>query len=359
MLSAQLHSQRGTFSLDVSLEVMAGSTLALVGESGSGKTTTLRLLAGLDAPDRGRIAWNESLWFDSVSKLMIPAWERPISYVGQDYALFPHLTLFENVAFGLRALGRSHGEIRDRVGRELARFRLGGLENHRPRQLSGGQQQRAALARALVLDPSVLLLDEPLSALDLKTRRGVRAELRSTLRSLTCATVYVTHSPIEALVFGDRITVLSDGQAGQSGSRQDLLRYPRSTFVAEFMGVNLFQGRIVSRDPSGLARMQTEAGELMVMDAEAADEDEVFVTVSPREITLHLKPPDGSAQNVFVGRVIEIVPEPPHGERVRVALGTEPPLVAEVTQRAVGGLGLEEGAMVYAAFKATGVVPYK
>jgi molybdate transport system ATP-binding protein len=360
MLSAQLHSQRGTFSLDVSLEVMAGSTLALVGESGSGKTTTLRLLAGLEAPDRGRIAWNESLWFDSVSKLMIPAWERPISYVGQDYALFPHLTLFENVAFGLRALGRSLGEIRDRVGRELARFHLAGLEKHRPRQLSGGQQQRAALARALVLDPSVLLLDEPLSALDLKTRRGVRSELRLTLHSLTCATVYVTHSPIEALVFGDRITVLSDGQAGQSGSRQDLLHYPRSAFVAEFMGVNLFQGRIIGRDSSGLARMRTEGGELTVLDVAADDDDdEVFVTVSPREITLHRLAPDSSAQNVFFGRVTEIVPEPPHGERVRVALGTDPPLVAEVTQRAVSALGLEEGAMVYAAFKATGVVPYK
>lgn len=359
MLSARLAKRLGTIELDLEIEVAAASTLVLVGESGAGKTTALRLLAGLTEPDSGRIALSGELWYDSALQLMIPAWRRPVSYVTQDYALFPHLSLFDNVAFGLRAQGWSAGEIRERVARELGRFHLSALEKHQPRQLSGGQQQRAALARALVLDPAVLLLDEPLSALDLKTRRGVRTELRATLRSLTCATVYVTHSPMEALVFGDRITVLAEGRAGQTGNRDDLLRYPRSAFVAEFMGVNLFQGRIVARDPSGLARLRTEAGELAVMGMDAESEDEVFVAVSPREITLYRQPPEGSAQNVFFGPVTEMVPEPPNGERVRVALGTEPPLVAEVTQRAVTALGLEDGALVYAAFKATGVVPYR
>jgi molybdate transport system ATP-binding protein len=359
MLSARLHKRWTGFSLDVGLEVAGGSTLALVGESGSGKTTTLRLIAGLATPDSGRIAWNGMPWFDAEGRLAIPAWQRPIAYVGQDYALFPHLTLFENIAFGLRALGRSPGEIRERVGRELGRLHLAALAKHKPHQLSGGQQQRAALARALVLDPAVLLLDEPLSALDLKTRREVRSELRATLRSLTCATIYVTHSPMEALVFGDRITVLAEGRAGQTGTREDLLRYPRSSFVAEFMGVNLFQGRIVSRDPTGLARLKSDSGELSVMDLESEGDDDVFVAVDPRQITLFLESPGGSAQNVFYGPVTEIVPEPPNGERVRVALATEPPLVAEVTQRAVNALGLTEGAMVYAAFKATGVMPYR
>ena len=359
MLSAQLSSRRGPFALDLAIEVQAGSTLALVGESGSGKTTALRLLAGLDRPDRGRIAWNGSTWYDSDSGQELPAWRRPVSYVAQDYALFPHLTVYENVAFGLRAQRKPAAEVRERVGRELTRFHLTGLERQRPHQLSGGQQQRAALARALVLDPSVLLLDEPLSALDLKTRREIRTELKTMLRSLTCATVYVTHSPMEALVFGDRITVLAEGRVSQTGGREELLRHPRSAFVAEFMGVNLFQGRVVGRDETGVARFRTDAGDLVVMDLEPAGNEPAFVAVSPREITLHRQPPDSSARNVFVGPVTEIVPEPPHGERVRVALATQPPLVAEVTRQAADGLGLSEGTVVYASFKATGVVPYR
>ena len=359
MLSAELHSRYGSFSLDLTLAVSRGSTLALVGESGSGKTTVLRLLAGLATPERGRISWDESPWYDQATRTQLPSWQRPVAYVAQDYALFPHLTVFENVAFGLRALERPGPELGERVGRELARFRLSDLARRKPHQLSGGQQQRVALARALVLDPTVLLLDEPLSALDLKTRRGIRSELRATLRSLTCATIYVTHSPLEALVFGDNITVLADGKESQHGTKEELLRHPRSAFVAEFMGVNLFQGRITGTDGTGVANFRSDVGDLAVMDLVPAGDDPAFVAVSPREITLHRQPPDGSARNVFVGRVIEIVPEPPHGERVRVALGTRPPLVAEVTRQAAVGLGLAEGMVVYASFKATGVVPYR
>lgn len=359
MLSASVEKRLGSMHLALDLEVETGSTLVLVGESGSGKTTALRLLAGLTEPDRGRIAWSGVAWFDHDLNLSVPPWQRPVAYVAQDYALFPHLSLFQNVAFGLRAQGRPDSEILQRVGRELERFGLSSQSANKPHQLSGGQQQRAALARALVLDPVVLLLDEPLSALDLKTRRGIRAELRSTLRTLTCATVYVTHSPVEAMVFGARITVLADGKASQTGPREELLRHPRSTFVAEFLGVNLFHGQVIRRDETGIARFQTESGDLSVMDAELEEQEDAFVSVSPREITLSREPPAGSAQNVFVGRVTEIVPEPPHGERVRVALESRPPLVAEVTRRAVETLGLAEGTMIYASFKATGVVPYR
>jgi molybdate transport system ATP-binding protein len=164
---------------------------------------------------------------------------------------------------------------------------------------------------------------------------------------------------MEALVFGDRITVVAGGRASQHGHPDELLRYPRSAFVADFMGVNLFQGRIAGRDEAGMALFQTETGDLAVMDPEPAGGDPVFVAVSPREITLHRHRPDGSARNVFAGRVSEIVPEPPHGERVRVALASRPPLVAEVTRQAAEGLGLAEGTLVYASFKATGVMPYR
>lgn len=358
MLQAQLHKKLGRFSLDLSLEVAAGATVVLVGESGSGKTTALRLLVGLVDPDGGRTTWNGETWYDGASGKKVPTWQRPASYVQQDYALFPHLNVFENVAFGLRAEGGHSRGIQIRVGEELERFRLTPLARHRPHQLSGGQQQRVALARALVLNPAVLLLDEPLSALDLAARRAIRAELRTVLASLTCATVLVTHSPVEAQVFGDRIAVLDQGRIVQAGSRGDLLRHPRSPYIAEFMGVNLLQGAIISRDGRGLARLGTADGEIMVVDPGGL-ETGVFVTISPREITLHRLPPTGSAQNVFHGPVTEIIPEPPQGERVRVALATRPPLVAEVTPAAVEALGVVVGMPLFASFKATGVIPYR
>ena len=296
------------------------------------------------------------MYFDSTADAAVPAWARAIGYVAQDYALFPHLTVSENVAFGLHAQGLARRTVRARTGATLERLKLAALAGRRPAALSGGQQQRVALARALVLEPSLLLLDEPLSALDLGTRQAVRGELRELLARLPCATLYVTHSPLEAMVFGDRIAVIEAGELTQVGTREDLLRHPRSPYVATLLGANLFHGTIVERDQGGVARVRTAHGELVVADPGGSGE--VFVTVSPREITLHLELPTGSAQNVFYGPILELVPEPPAGERVRVALRTSPPLVAEVTGQAVASLGLREGQWVYAGFKATGVTAY-
>jgi molybdopterin-binding protein len=227
------------------------------------------------------------------------------------------------------------------------------LADRMPLQLSGGQQQRVALARALVLSPGLLLLDEPLSSLDLQTRRVVRVELRGLLRRLPCITVYVTHSPVEALVFGDQVVVLDGGRVAQAGSREQLLRYPRSPFVAELLGTNLFIGRVA--EPSAAPRPTIRTAEGVLAIEESSGPGTVYLTVSPREITLSRSPPDGSAQNVFAGAVLEMVPEPPGGERVRVVLDTTPTLVAEVTREAIAALALTEGMRVYAAFKATGV----
>ncbi|HYM81330.1 MAG TPA: ABC transporter ATP-binding protein [Candidatus Limnocylindria bacterium] len=356
MLDARLVKHFGAFRLDATVRAPAGTTLVLVGESGAGKTTVLRLLAGLDTPDDGRIVLEDSAWFDREARLALPAARRDVGYVAQDYALFPHLDVFDNVAFGLRAQGRNGAAMRSRVEATLGQFGVSALAARRPAQLSGGQQQRVALARALVLDPSLLLLDEPLSALDLQTRRAVRSELRRLLATLPCVTVYVTHTPSEALLFGDQITVLENGMVTQTGSRDDLLRHPRSPYVAEFMGVNLFRGTIVERTREGLARLATDGRDLWIVDPGTGDE--LFAAVSPREITLHSAPPAGSAQNLLSGPVVEMVPEPPLGERLRVALGTSPPLVAEITRHAASELGLADGAMVYATFKATGVVVY-
>ncbi len=357
MLRAQLVRRVEKFDLDVALEVLPGRTLVVAGESGAGKTTLLRVLAGLDSPDRGEIAVNGTIWFDSNAGISLSAREREVGYVAQDYSLFPHLSVFENVAFGLRAEGLARAEVSTRVASTLDQLNVGEFASRRSGELSGGQQQRVALARALVLRPKLLLLDEPQSALDLATRRSVRAELRRLLSELPCVTVYVTHSPMEAMVFGDQIAVMESGRITQEGTRDDLLRHPRSAFVAEFMGVNLFQGAVVRRDGEGLAQLETREGTLAVVDP--GEEHEVFVAVNPREITLFLDVPAGSAQNVFHGAVTELVPEPPFGERVRVALATHPPLVAEVTRQAVETLGLHEGLAVYAAFKATGVIPYR
>jgi molybdate transport system ATP-binding protein len=328
----------------------------LVGESGAGKTSVLKLLAGLDRIDEGAVTLDVDRYADSAEDLHVPAWRRDIGYVAQDYSLFPHLSVVDNVAFGLKAGGISRRRIRPMVEEVLAMVGVAALGRRMPDQLSGGQQQRVALARALVLKPRLLLLDEPLSSLDLQTRREVRVELRELLKRLPCITVYVTHSPVEALLFGDRIIVLDEGRVAQAGSRDELLRYPRSPFVAELVGTNLFIGRPVEKAAPAVPAIRTSEG--LVAIEEAGGPGMVYLTVNPREITLSRTPPDSSAQNVFQGAVREIIPEPPAGERVRVVLDSRPPLVAEVTPGGLAALSLSEGARVYAAFKATGVKRY-
>jgi len=205
-----------------------------------------------------------------------------------------------------------------------------------------------------VLEPRLLLLDEPLSALDASSRRTIRAELRKLLDELPCMTVFVTHSPAEALSFGERITVLEAGRVSQTGSREDLMRSPRSPYVAEFLGVNLFRGSLAQPAARGGARIALPLGELVI--SECAADGDTAVVIRPREITLALERPMGTARNVFEGAIEELVPEPPDGELLRVSLATTPPLIAEVTRQAVAALGLAPGRRVFASFKAAGVV---
>jgi molybdate transport system ATP-binding protein len=213
-----------------------------------------------------------------------------------------------------------------------------------------------ALARALVLEPRLLLLDEPLAALGVQTRRTMRVELRSLLRQQACSTIYVTHSSLEAAVFGDRIVVLDGGRVAQAGTREDLLRHPRSPFVAELVGTNLFVGRPSGGGPVDAPAVRTPEG--LVVLGDSVSGDPVYLTVNPREITLSRTAPESSAQNVFEGAVLEIVPEGPDGERIRVVLATRPGLVAEITRDGLAALDLREGGRVFAAFKATGVRRY-
>ncbi|HYC32582.1 MAG TPA: ABC transporter ATP-binding protein [Gemmatimonadales bacterium] len=353
MLSVRAARRLDGFALAAELSVPRGQTTVIVGESGAGKSTLLRLIAGLELPDEGRISVDDRPWTDTALGVALPAWRRSVGFVFQDYALFPHLSVAENVLFGLRALRLPAREARRRAVAMLDALGIGDLSRRAVGGLSGGQQQRVALARALVLDPDVLLLDEPLSALDLRTRRTVRSELRRLLRGLSCRTVYVTHNPVEAMFFGDRLVALEGGRVSQAGSREDLLRHPRSAYVAELVGTNLLYGT-KGRAPVG-TEIRTGDGVIRVGSEREGD---VFATVSPREITLYRERPDASVQNLLSGPIVELVPEPPGGERVRVALDTVPPLVAEVTREAVAALQLREGTMVYAGFKATGVRTY-
>jgi molybdate transport system ATP-binding protein len=354
VLDLQVTKRLGGFTLEAGLSVGDHSVMVLVGESGSGKTTLLRLLAGLLHPDEGRIQVDGETWFDGDEDRRLPAADRAVGYVSQDYALFPHLTAAENVAFGLRALGGDARDTAKRSAAALDRLGIGALAKRRPHELSGGQQQRVAIARAIVLDPHVLLLDEPLSALDAQTRRAIRGELRRLLAELPCTTLYVTHSAAEAFAFGERITVLEAGHVSQRGSREDFMRHPRSPYVAEFLGVNFFRGSVASSAGGEGVRIALPQGEFRVSDDRA--EGEVAVVVHPREITLALERPRGTARNVFVGTIEELVPELPAGELVRVSLATAPPLIAEVTRTAVEALGLKPGLEVFASFKASGVV---
>ncbi|MGH7725709.1 MAG: ATP-binding cassette domain-containing protein [Candidatus Eiseniibacteriota bacterium] len=358
MLRAQLRKQLGGFELDAALTVDDRTVMVIVGESGSGKTTLLRLLMGLLLPDAGRVEVDGRAWFDGGNGRMVLApSERAIGYVAQDYALFPHLTAAENVAFGLRAQHTPAAERRRRVAAALERLGIAALAERHPHELSGGQQQRVALARALVLEPALLLLDEPLSALDAQSRRAIRGELRRLLAELDCMTIYVTHNPTEALAFGERITVLEAGRVSQSGPRDELMRHPRSAYVAEFLGVNFFRGTWTAHGPEGGVRLALPHGHL-VLDGSGIEGD-ATVIVHPREITLARTAPEGTARNVFAGPIDEIVPEPPSGELVRVLLGTTPPLIAEITREAADWLALAPGMHVYASFKAAGVTVFR
>ncbi|MDX2121846.1 MAG: ABC transporter ATP-binding protein [Gemmatimonadota bacterium] len=356
MLRASLRHALGEFRLECELEAAPGSTLVLVGESGSGKTTVLRLLAGLLRPEAGRIECDGATWCDTVARQWWPPQRRAIGYLSQDYALFPHLTVLDNVGFGLVASGVGRREARRRAGAALERLSLREFAGRRPSELSGGQQQRVALARALLLEPALLLLDEPLSALDLETRHAVRTELRRTLRALPCVTVFVTHAPMEAMLFGDRIAVLERGRLAQTGDAPALLRQPRTRYVATLLGLNLLPGRVRHRGPGDEVALETPRGLVTLLAAEAGEE--LFLVVSPDQVTLSRDPPGASARNVFPGVVEEILPEPPHGERVRVVLGPAPSFVAEVTAQAAHAMGLAAGQRVYASFKATSVAAY-
>jgi molybdate transport system ATP-binding protein len=328
------------FSLDVPLrefdlrvELAVGrEVVALVGPSGAGKSTLLRAIAGLQ-PARGAISVDGTAWLDSTRGVELPAEERSVGLVFQDYALFPHLTVRKNIEFGRKG----HGGL-------LERFGLTALADAKPRELSGGERQRVALARALAPDPAVLLLDEPLSALDAHTRGEVRGELQQLLRKANRPTLVVTHDFEDAATLATRVGVIVEGRLRQLGSPAELVASPADPFVASLTGANVLRGR--ARAANGLTELTLQTGEL-IRSTDAADGEAVAV-VYPWEVTVSQAPPDDSAQNHIAGVVASLVPV---GNRVRVRVG---PVTAEITADSSERLGLTVGERAVASFKATG-----
>jgi molybdate transport system ATP-binding protein len=320
--------------VDLALEV-GRETVALVGPSGAGKTTVLRAVAGLVRPERGRIAFGEKVWLDTERGIDLAPEARAVGYVFQDYALFPHLSVRKNVAFGGI----------ERVDELLERFRIQQLTQARPVDISGGERQRVALARALARGPAVLLLDEPLSALDAHTRNAVRAELQELLREVRLPTLLVTHDFEDAAALADRIGVVLDGKLLQVGTATELVLEPADPFVASLTGSVLLPGR-ARPGPDGLTEVELDDGTL-VFSAEQGS-GRVGVVLHPWEITLARSVPNDSARNHLRAPIAALVPE---GDRVRVRVG---PLTAEITAAAARDLELTPGVTVVASFKATG-----
>jgi molybdate transport system ATP-binding protein len=340
-LHAAIAVSRDRFALDVTLDVDKGQTVAVLGPNGAGKTTLLRALAGL-IPVTGRVELDGEVLDDSITGRHVPTESRRIGLVFQDHVLFPHMTVLDNVAFGLK-----------HDARQAARdwLRGAGLADKAevmPRELSGGQAQRVALIRTLATRPRLLLLDEPLSALDVTVRAETRRELSRRLAEFAGVRILVTHDPLEAIALADRLVVLENGRVTQQGTPHEVTARPRSPFVADLAGVNLLRGK--GRGD----HVELEGGGTLA--APDAGEGDVFAVIHPRAVALYATRPEGSPRNVWPARAQDVDLQ---GDRVRVRLDGPVPLVAEVTPSAVRDLDLDRAAEVWASVKATEVSVYR
>jgi len=348
-LEVEARLQLGTLDLDVSLEVADGETVALLGPNGSGKSTILRIVAGLQPLDEGRVVLDGTVLDDPAAGVLVAPERRRVGMVFQDYLLFDRLTARDNVAFGLRARKVGRDEARRRAADWLGRVGLTQVAGLRARALSGGQQQRVALARALATEPRLLLLDEPLAALDAATRNDIRRELRRHLAAHDGPRVLVTHDPVDAHTLADRVVVLEAGRVTQIDTPAGLTAHPRSAYVGELVGVNLFEGIL-----DGTALVLPGGARLVVAPPDDATGPTLAV-VHPHAVSLHRDRPSGSPRNCWAATVAEL---DRHADRVRVRLDGPLPLTAEITPSALAELALQPGAAVWATLKATEITTY-
>nr|WP_232541632.1 ABC transporter ATP-binding protein [Nocardia bovistercoris] len=338
--------RRDSFALDAELTVEPGEVVALLGPNGAGKSTALRAVAGLLALTDGRLRVEETVW-DAPPSVFVPAERREVGVVFQDYLLFGHLSALENVAFGLRARGLPRAAARERAARWLERVGLPDCARRRPRALSGGQAQRVALARALVTEPKVLLLDEPLAALDAGTRLQVRSDLSVHLADFPGYTILVTHDPLDAMVLADRLVILERGAIVQQGPPAEIAARPRSDYVADLMGLNLYRGR------ANATTVDLDVGGALTV-AEPAHGG-VYVAFAPHAVGLFESRPEGSPRNTWPVTVTGIEQ---HAHTTRVRLDGAPGVLADVTPATVADLRLRPGQRLWAAVKATEIRSY-
>jgi molybdate transport system ATP-binding protein len=309
------------------------SVAVLFGPSGSGKTTVLRCLAGLERPDSGTIRWGDECWFDAERRIWLPPQRRGIGYLSQDFALFPHLTVAENIGFGLGKAAA--GERRKRVGELLDLFGLTGLDSRRPAQLSGGEQQRVALARALARRPRLLLLDEPLSDLDSPTREALRRELRSWLAKLAVPTLLVTHDRVEALTLGDTAVLMHAGRPLETGPVREVFARPRSAEAARIVGIETVEAGGIESVRDGLAVVRVGTARL-IADAAGNSEGKIWVCIHGEDVQFVT----GAEPSPLAGAIREITDE---GPLVRVVLDCGFGLTALAPRREFAKLALKIG----------------
>lgn len=345
-LDARVRLSRGAVEIDVALSAEPGQVIGVLGPNGGGKTSTVLALAGVLPLEEGHVRVGGQLWDDGRHRLAPEV--RHVGLMLADSLLFPHLRAVDNIAFGPRSRGVPRQQARDRARTELERVGLGDREAARPSELSSGQQARVALARALATDPSLLLLDEPLSALDPDTRARTRSDLAARLTAYDGVTVLVTHDPLDALTLADHLVFVEDGRVTQTGTPAQVLSEPRSAYVGTVVGLNLYAGQ---GDSHGHVR--TADGGLIVTTGPT--QGPVWATVPPSAVSLHLHEPEGSPRNAWRLRIASVTMQ---GQSARVGLVGGVPLTAEVTLESVTALGLQVGQEVWAAVKATEVRTY-
>jgi molybdate transport system ATP-binding protein len=341
--------RRGDFTLTVGLAAASGQVVGLLGPNGAGKSTLLSAVAGLTPVSSGRITLEGEVMDDADAGTFVEASERPVGFVFQNYRLFPYLTVAENVAFSPRVRGMGRRAARVAAGYWLDRLGLASLADRKPGQLSGGQAQRVALARALAGQPTLLLLDEPLSALDAGTRLDVQAELKRHLADFTGPCLLVTHDPLEALVLADQLIVLEDGRIVQEGNPSQVARQPATDYVAKLVGLNLYPGRA-----DGSQVTLTAGGSFVIPDQ--GQHGEVLTAVRPSAIVVSTQRPEsGSARNTWPAKVTGLTLL---ADRVRLDLDGQPPALVDVTPAAVAELSLSPGSQVWLSVKATELEVY-
>jgi len=347
-LVADVRLTRGLLDLGVELNVRQGEIVAILGPNGSGKTTLLLALAGLIRLQQGRVHIAGCLWEDPGERVWLPPEERRTGLVLAEHLLFPHLSVVDNVSFGPRSRGMAKALARSRARAELEALGLGGRSDVRPRELSSGQAQRVALARALATDPDLLLLDEPLSALDPATRAQTRADLGVRLRAFPGISILVTHDPLDALSLADRLVFIEGGLVVQQGTPQEVIARPRDPYVAQVVGLNFLRGQRVGDQ-------QVDVGGTIVVAPDVPADGPVCLTIPPSAVALYLTRPEGSPRNTWpvTVRDIQLI-----GQTARVSLAGPFALAAEVTTTSVAELRLGVGQELWATVKATEVRAY-